>query len=59
MWDGQPALGCKFKDGVTIVYKRTTLKDFEMMAASGSKGKFIWARYYKGIPGAGSPYVVI
>ena len=59
MWDGQPALGVKFHDGTTIVYKRTTLKDFEMMAAAGSKGKFIWARYYKGIPGAGSPYAVI
>lgn len=59
MWQGQPALGVKFHNGVIVVYTQTTLKDFQLMAAAGSKGKFIWARYYKGIPGAGSPYIVL
>jgi len=56
MFNGQPALGCTFKDGVSIVYTTTSMKDFELMAAAGSKGKFIWRRLYHGVPGAGAPY---
>jgi hypothetical protein len=55
----QPALGCTFKDGTSIVYTKTNLRDWELMAAAGSKGKFIWRRLYHGVPGAGSPYKVI
>ena len=51
-----PALGVKFLNDVTVVYTNTSLNDFEMMARAASKGKFIWARLYHGIPGAGAPY---
>jgi len=53
----QPALGVRFKrDDVAIVYTNTNLADFRQMALAASKGKFIWARLYHGIPGAGAPY---
>ena len=59
MYAGQPALGVTFRSGVTVIYTRSSLKDYEAMAAAGSKGKFIWARLYHGIPGAGSPYTIV
>ncbi len=59
MFGGAPKLGVKFRDGTTIVYTTTNLTDFKHMAGAASKGKFIWAALYKGIPGAGAPYTVI
>jgi len=56
MLGDQPALGVTFLSGVSVVYTRTNLQDFELMAAAASKGKFIWRRLYHGIPGQGSPY---
>jgi hypothetical protein len=37
----------------------TALPDYERMSASASKGQFIWKALYHGIPGAGSPYILI
>ena len=54
-----PALGVRFLNGVAVVYTNTNLDDFRRMADAASKGKFIWARLYHGIPGAGAPYKVI
>ncbi len=44
------------KSGFVALYPTTSIKDFEIMAASASKGKYIWTALYHGIPGAGAPY---
>ncbi len=59
MFGGAPKLGVKFNDGTTIVYTTSNLTDFKHMAGAASKGRFIWAALYKGVPGAGAPYTVI
>ncbi len=59
MFGGAPRLGVKFHDGTTIVYTTTNLTDWKHMAGAASKGKLIWAKLYKGVPGAGAPYTVI
>jgi hypothetical protein len=59
MWSGAPRLGVKFKDGASIVYTTTNLTDWKHMAGAASKGKFIWAALYKGVPHAGAPYDVM
>ena len=59
MWRGQPALGVSFKSGVSVVYRTTSEADYQRMATAASKGKFIWATLYHGIPGAGAPYTIV
>jgi hypothetical protein len=59
MYGQAPALGVRFKNGVTVVYTTTNITDFKHMAASASKGKFIWRALYHGVVGAGAPYQII
>ncbi len=55
----QPALAITFRSGFTALYPTTNIRDYEVMSAAASKGKFIWASLYHGIPGAGAPYISI
>lgn len=51
-----PGLAITFRDGFTALYPTTNIRDYEIMAAAASKGKYIWFALYHGIPGAGAPY---
>ncbi len=51
-----PGLAITFRDGFTALYPTTNIRDYEIMSAAASKGKYIWRALYHGIPGAGAPY---
>ncbi len=51
-----PGLAITFRDGFTALYPTTNIRDYEIMAAAASKGKYIWIALYHGIPGSGAPY---
>lgn len=55
----QPALAITFKSGFTALYPTTNIRDYEVMAAAASKGGYVWAALYHGVPGAGTPYISI
>jgi len=58
VWGGRPALAVEF-NRITVVYPTTNVTNFKHMAAAASKGKYVWAALYHGIPKAGAPYVPI
>lgn len=55
----QPALAVTFRSGFVALYPTTNIRDYEAMSGSASKGKYIWAALYHGVPGAGAPYISI
>jgi len=59
MFNNQPALAIKFHSGFTALYPTTNIRDFEVASRAASKGKYIWAALYHGVPGAGAPYISI
>jgi len=56
-YQNQPALAITFHSGFTALYPTTNIRDYEAMSRSASKGKYIWASLYHGVPGAGAPYI--
>jgi len=58
-YQNQPALAITFHSGFTALYPTTNIRDYEAMSRSASKGKYIWASLYHGVPGAGAPYISI
>ena len=55
----QPALAVTFRNGFTALYTQSNVRDYEAMSRSASKGKYMWAAIYHGVPRAGSPYISI
>lgn len=58
-FQNRPALAITFRDGFTALYPTTNIRDYEAMSRTASKGKFIWAALYHGIPGSGAPYISV
>ena len=58
-WQNHPALAVTFRNGVSVVYRHSGLRDYETMSGAPSKGKYIWRALYHGIPGAGAPYTIV
>ena len=46
MYDGEPRLAVRFKDGYTCVYPNTNERDYRYMLKAASKGEHVWAALY-------------